>query len=160
MKSSTGKKLRFAACAGLALWLSMLSVDHGWAATAPIYKCVAKNQPVLYTDEPCKNGEPLNIRAGDADPGAVARLDRARDALDQSAARRIAENRRDAVLVERAAQSSNQPGEEGGSYGDGLAYGPAYGFVAHPFKHRHPMRHREPKSNHTHHSPPHVMPRL
>jgi hypothetical protein len=39
-----------------------------------------KNLGVLYTDEPCKEGEQLNVRAGDADPAAVARLERQRDA--------------------------------------------------------------------------------
>jgi hypothetical protein len=53
-----------------------------------------KNLGVLYTDEPCKEGQQLNVRAGDADPAAVARLERQRDALDQSAAQRIADPHR------------------------------------------------------------------
>ena len=75
---------------GLA-WLAPLT---GVAATAPIYKCVDANLRVLYTDMQCKDGEQLNIRAGDADPVAMARLQRERDALDQSAAQRIADQKR------------------------------------------------------------------
>jgi len=64
------------------------------AATEPIYKCVDANQRVAYTDIPCGNGEQLDIHAGEADPTAMARLQRERDRLDQSAARRIAEQQR------------------------------------------------------------------
>jgi hypothetical protein len=76
------------------LGLALFGPASGLAATSPIYKCVDAHLGLLYTDEPCKDGEPLNIRAGDADPAAVARLDRARDALDQGAAQRIAAQRR------------------------------------------------------------------
>ena len=67
------------------------------AAETPIYKCVDKNLSVLYTDEPCKDGERMNIRPGDADPAAVARLERERDALARSSAQRIADDRRAAL---------------------------------------------------------------
>lgn len=77
------------ALAGLA-WLVPSS---SLAATDPIYKCV-DDLRVVYTDVPCRNGEQLNIRAGEADPAAMARLQRERDLLDQSAARRIAEQQR------------------------------------------------------------------
>jgi hypothetical protein len=74
---------------------SFVGIAPGSAsATTPIYKCFDRNLGLLYTDEPCQEGELLNIRAGDADPAAVARLERARDALDQSAAQRIADQRR------------------------------------------------------------------
>jgi hypothetical protein len=62
-------------------------------ATTPIYKCFDKKFDVVYTDVPCKDGAPLDVRAGEADPVAVARLERARDALDQSAAQRISDMR-------------------------------------------------------------------
>ena len=78
--------------------------DGGWAATPPIYKCLDKNLGLLYTDEPCKEGEQLNIRPGDADPAAVARLERQRDALDQSASQRIADLRRAATEGEHASR--------------------------------------------------------
>ena len=64
------------------------------AATEPIYKCIDANQHVAYTDVPCRNGEQLDIRAGEADPVAMARLQRERDRLDQSAAQRIADQQR------------------------------------------------------------------
>ena len=78
---------------GLA-WLVPLS---SLAATAPIYKCIDANLRVMYTDVHCKNGEQLSIRAGEADPAAVARLQRERDALDQSAAQRIADQQGQSV---------------------------------------------------------------
>jgi hypothetical protein len=62
-------------------------------ASTPIYKCFDKKFDVVYTDVPCKDGAPLDVRAGEADPVAVARLERARDALDQSAAQRITDMR-------------------------------------------------------------------
>ena len=75
---------------GLA-WLAPLT---GLAATEPIYKCIDANLRVAYTDVPCKNGEQLDIHAGEADPAAIARLQRERDRLDQSAAQRIADQQR------------------------------------------------------------------
>ena len=59
----------------------------------PIYKCFDRKSDVVYTDQPCKDGAPIDVRAGEADPVAVARLERARDALDQSAAERIRDMR-------------------------------------------------------------------
>jgi len=73
---------------------TLLAPLSGLATTAPIYKCVDANLRLLYTDEPCKGGEQMNIRAGDADPAAVARLQRERDAFDQRAAQRVADQRR------------------------------------------------------------------
>src|SRR6202158_4858725 len=64
------------------------------AATAPIYKCLGNDLGMIYTDQPCKGGERLNVHAGDPDPTAVARLQSARDQLDRSAAARLAEERR------------------------------------------------------------------
>jgi hypothetical protein len=138
----------FSAC--LAICLFVLPVDFSWAATT-IYKCFS----LLYTDEPCKDGEQLNIRAGDADPVAVARLERERDALEQSAARRTAETRRDTDLA-------YVPVEEGGSYDQGPAYVSAYGFGSSPFMQHHPMRPRQPKAHHMRHQarhPPFIVPR-
>ena len=78
--------------AGLAL--ALLAPMSGLATTAPIYKCFDTNLGLLYTDEPCKNGEQMNIRAGDADPVAIAKLQRERDAFDQRAAQRRADQLR------------------------------------------------------------------
>ena len=66
----------------------------GWAASAPIYKCLDRNLGISYTDIPCKDGERLELRTGDADPAAIARLDREREALDRSIGQRIADERR------------------------------------------------------------------
>jgi hypothetical protein len=133
----------------------VLLVGSSWATTTPIYKCLDKNLGLLYTDEPCKDGEPLNIRAGDADPGAVARLERERNALDQSFAQRLADDRRDAALVERATGIGYEPTEERGSDDYGPAYGFGYGFKAGPFIHHHPKRPRQVKSHHVRHFAPH-----
>lgn len=80
-------------CGLVVLGLALSATGSNLAATTPIYKCLDKNLGLLYTDEPCNDGELLNIRAGDADPAAVARLEPARDALDQGVARRIADAR-------------------------------------------------------------------
>jgi hypothetical protein len=105
----------------------LLARANALAAAAPIYKCFDRNLGVLYTDEPCKGGEQVDIRAGDADPLAVARLQRQRDALDQSADRRIAEGRRAAIERQYAAQFAYPPASELGSYPDEAAYA-AYGY--------------------------------
>lgn len=79
------------------LWLAACALafacSSAAAATTTVYKCFDKSLGVLYTDQPCK-GEQLDIRAGDADPIAVAELQREREALSRSAAQRIADNRR------------------------------------------------------------------
>ena len=88
-------------------------------ASTPIYKCLDANLGFLYTDEPCKDGEELNIRAGNADPAAVARLERTRDALDQSAARRIAEVQRAQNAMPRYAFQDEQGAYDYPPYGYG-----------------------------------------
>ena len=148
MNVRTGKKPCLAGGACFALCLLVLTASSGWAATTPIYKCFDKNLGLLYTDEPCKDGEQLNIRAGDADPGAVARLERQRDALDQSAAQRTADQRLAAAAGDGASRSRNEPVEERGSYDYGPAYVSDYGFVSYPFMHHHPVRPRQPKARH------------
>ena len=70
------------------------------AATQPIYKCIDAMR-VAYTDVPCRNGEQLDIRAGEADPAALARLQRERDRLDQSAVQRIADQQRQRDMPSR-----------------------------------------------------------
>jgi hypothetical protein len=67
------------------------------AAPAPIYKCFDRNLAIVYTDLPCKGGEQLDLRPGEADPAAVARLDREREALDRSSAQRVTDMRRAAL---------------------------------------------------------------
>jgi hypothetical protein len=129
-----------------------------WAATTPIYKCLDKNLGVLYTDDPCKEGERLNIRPGDADPAAVARLERQRDALDQSASQRIADLRRAATEGEGASRSRYEPLDERGSYDNG--YVADYGIVSHRVMHRHARGPRlQPRMRHFAPPPPYFVPR-
>ena len=119
------------------------------AATTQIYKCFDKNLGLLYTDEPCKDGEVMTIRAGDADPAAVARLERARDALDQAATQRIADQRYAAAQRDLAVLYAGQ--DRGGAYEDMVpnAYAPYdYGlpWLLSGFGRPHPPRSRPPKS--------------
>ena len=72
----------------------MPAATQAWGAAAQIYKCVDRSLGILYTDVPCKEGERLDVRAGDANPAAIAQLAREREALDRSAAQRIADERR------------------------------------------------------------------
>jgi hypothetical protein len=61
------------------------------ASDVPIFKCMQADGQLLYTDTPCKGGEVLRIsKAPPPDPAALRQLERARDALDISAARRKA----------------------------------------------------------------------
>jgi hypothetical protein len=131
-----------------------------WAATTPIYKCLDKNLGLLYTDEPCKEGEQLNIRPGDADPAAVARLERLRDALDQSASQRIADLRRAPAEGRSASRSQYEPLDERGSYDYGPAYVPDYGVMAHRVMHHRAMGSRpKPRMRHFAPPPPYFVPR-
>jgi hypothetical protein len=125
-----------------------------WAATKPIYKCLDKNFGLLYTDEPCKEGEQLDIRAGDADPAAVARLERQRDALDQSAAQRIADLHRPAPEGAGLSQLRYELLDQRGPYDYGSAYVSDYGIAPRRFMRHHAMEPREPKERVRHFAPP------
>ncbi len=138
----------------------VMLAGSGWAATTPIYKCLDKNLGLLYTDEPCKEGERLNIRAGEADPVAVARLERQRDALDQSAAQRIADLRHAAVEGEGASRLAYEPPEDRASYDYGSGYLSDYGIAARRVRHRRAAEPRpEPHQRHFAPSPPYFVPR-
>lgn len=67
-------------------------------ASAAIYKCTGADRALVYTDQPCKGGEVLEIHPGEVDRDAVARLQVARDMLDRGAAARLAAEQRDADL--------------------------------------------------------------
>ncbi|HXX86462.1 MAG TPA: hypothetical protein VEN29_21085 [Casimicrobiaceae bacterium] len=123
--------------AGLLLALALLS-PHSPAATTTIYKCFDQNLGLVYTDEPCKDGEKLDIRAGDADPTAVARLERERDALDLSAAQRIADERRIAAQRDLAAWMTYPGGEDYAGGFPAYDYGWMWWYPA--FAHAHPPR--------------------
>jgi hypothetical protein len=130
----------------LTLWFIAFTSDRVWATT-PIYKCFDKNLSLVYTDEPCRDGEQLDIRAGDADPAAVAWLQRERDELDQSAAQRIADQRRLGALGQLMPAFQYAPIEQFGPY----EYAPYFvdsGFWSYPFVGRHPMRFRKPALHH------------
>lgn len=140
---------------GACLTCCLLMLTGGsWAATTPIYKCFDKNLGLLYTDEPCKEGEQLNIRAGDADPAAVARLERQRDALDQSASQRIADLRRAAAEGQGAPRLQYEPLDERGSYDYAPAYVSDYGIVAQRVMHHHATRPRKAELRMRHFAPP------
>jgi hypothetical protein len=101
------------------------------SAATPVYKCPDRNLGVLYTDEPCRNGERLDLRAGDADPAAVAWLERQRDALDRSSAQRIADERRASLQRQYAMQPEYVAEEPYPEYADAAAYIPyGYGYMA------------------------------
>ena len=128
--------LRLAAC------VVAIASAPTWAAATTVYKCFDKNLGVLYTDEPCK-GEKLIIRAGEADPLAVAELQREREALSRSAAQRIADNRRAALEREYAAQRAYAPAEALPAYAGADGYYPGgYGVIPYPAakRGRPPMR--------------------
>lgn len=118
----------------------LLAVAPVWSASTPIYKCFDRNLTLLYTDQPCKDGEQLDIRPGDADPASVARLERERDRLDQSAAQRIADERRAAMQRDLAYGSQGTMVYDGPAPDYSLDYG--YPLVAYP-SYSHP-RHRRP----------------
>ena len=132
-------------------------------AATPIYRCLDRNLGVLYTDEPCRDGERMDIRAGDADLAAVARLERERDALDRSAAQRITDERRAALQRRYAVQPMYGPEETVAAYADASEYMPyGYGFVS-PSSSARPrasgMRHdRRTEGQHVVPVPPHVLP--
>jgi hypothetical protein len=140
------------------------------AATAPIYKCLGNNLGMIYTDQPCKGGERLDVHAGDPDPVAVARLQGARDQLDRSAAARLVEERRAATQRELAAWARRQRGEDriaADASEDTAALSPYdyslpyYSGLA-PMHARHPSRPHPPRAAAPRHfapTPPYVVPR-
>ncbi len=141
MPVATAIMLKHATCLGIAAG-AMALVTPAWAVEAPIYKCFDKQLNLVYTDLPCKEGEVVDIRAGSADPVAVARLERERDQLDQSAAQRMEDERRAALWPGYATwqpQEPSPPEAEADTYGYG--YGYVYPLVRRPRLH-HPRPHR------------------
>ena len=158
------------AAAMIAAGALVLAIDVSDAATASIYKCLGTNLVVIYTDQPCKGGEQLDIRAGDADPAAVAQLQRARDQLDWSAAVRIAEGRHAAAQRDLAALARRERDEDRSAeydpddnaapspYDHPLLWYPAFGSMHPPHPRRpHPPRTTAPRSFAP--NPPYVVPR-
>ena len=139
------------------LALALLAPLSGLAMTGPIYKCVDANLGLLYTDEPCKYGEQMNIRAGEADPAAVAKLQRERDAFDQRAAQRRADQQRQPAWAAPYMLEGNQLPYDVSSYD----YGPVW--WAPGFARSHPAKARGPKAQENRRlapmPPPNSMPR-
>jgi hypothetical protein len=75
-------------------WAVVMAVAVAWplaaCAGSPIYKCRGANGDMMYTDTACKGGEKLEIDAGDADPRAIERLARERQASSERFARQQA----------------------------------------------------------------------
>jgi len=113
----------------LATCVALLVAGNAWASSTMVYKCFDRNQGVLYTDEPCR-GEQMNVQVTDANPLAVAELQRERDALARSTAQRLADGHRAALDNAYAAQYVYPPGEDAGAYTDANGYFPYYGTLA------------------------------
>jgi hypothetical protein len=96
----------------------------------------------------------MNIRAGDADPAAVARLERQRDALDQSAAQRIADLHRAAPEGAGLPRLRYELVDEPRPYDYGSAYVTDYGMGSRRFMRHHAMGPREPEERVRHFAPP------
>jgi hypothetical protein len=132
------------------------------AANATIYKCFDKHLALVYTDVPCKDGEQLDLRAGDADPAAVARLDRERELLSLAAAQRIVDERNAALqrdLADRSRPVMVEPNAPDASADYGYGYG--YPVLAYTPKAR-PHRQRTSRSSELHRfapPPPYPVPR-
>ena len=139
------------------------------AATAPIYKCPGNDLGMIYTDQPCKGGQRLDVHAGDPDPVAVASLQSARDQLDRSAAARLAEERRVATQRELAARARRQREEDriAADASEDTALSPydyslPYYSGLVPMHPRHPSRPHPPPAAAPRHfapTPPYVVPR-
>lgn len=106
----------------------------------------------------------LDLRPGDADPASVARLERQRDQLDQSAAQRIIDERRAAAQRDLAYGMRDETiyDRVAPDYSDSsLGYG--YPLLAYPPRaHPRPRRPHPPQmaeSRHIAPSPPYTVPR-
>ena len=60
----------------------VLAPDAVLAADTTVYRCPDGNGRVLYTDVPCRNAEVVDLRPGEAAPGAAQRLAAAQAELD------------------------------------------------------------------------------
>ena len=133
----------------LALGLAVVVIAPADAADTPIYKCRDANGEVLYTDNPCKGGERLDIQAGTPDPAASKRLERAQEALDKGAAEhRAAEERQAARQAEldrmrREAEEAQRAAERAAN-NQYYVYALGWGCCP-PFTRHRPPRPRPPK---------------
>lgn len=96
---------RRAGVAGLILFAATLQAAPAARAQA-IYRCDDGRGGVLYTDAPCKQGAALDLAPGKANPEAIARLERERQAFEQRQRARDARAEREeqASRAEREAE--------------------------------------------------------
>ena len=147
MPGAMATVLKLVACAGVAA-AAMTLVAPARAVSAPIYKCFDNHLSLVYTDLPCKDGEVVDIRAGDADPAAVARLEQQRNELDQSAAQRMLDERRAALTAGYGAWMPPEPSQpESVPTAYGYGYYGSGSFWYPPLRHP-PLRHPRPNKSH------------
>ncbi len=146
-----------------AVALALSASTASRAAGTVVYRCLDAHLSVVYTDVPCKDGAPFDVHTGEVDAAAVAKLERARDALDQSAAQRISDERRLAGQKELFAAQLPRAAGDGYNGEDMLADGaytyPISGFAPvrpHPPRHR-AKRPSTPRGGAP--SPPYIVPR-
>ena len=139
--------------------LSFTFTTSARAANTMVYRCLDAHLGVVYTDVACKEGAGFEIRAGEADPAAVARLERLREALDQSAVQRLSDERRlsaQTLIAPMAYRDSDEtPGDGYGSY-----Y--TYPVAAYVPMRPHPLHQRPPRDLRARRgapSPPYFIPR-
>lgn len=146
LMARTPRGLEVAGYTLLALGLVLLVPASNAAAATQVYKCIDKNRHVLYTDEPCPGGELLDIRPGDADPAAVARLEREREALERRMAQRREDERRAAERRDFAAWYAREDDRTAYEYPAAVApYDSGVTWWFPGFVRPHPPRSRPPK---------------
>ncbi len=146
-----------------ALGLALLSLafigDPAKAANTIVYRCLDAHLNVVYTDLPCKDGQAFDTRAGEADPAALARLERLRDALDQSTVQRLSVDRLVAERTIVAPVRAEAEPENVSDYGDYYYTYPVAGYA--------PVRPHPPRQRIHRHAgvrggappPPYIVPR-
>jgi len=143
---------------GLALLASIFCGDAAQAANTIVYRCLDVHLDVVYTDLPCKDGQAFDTRAGEADPAALARLEKLRDALDQSTVQRLSVDRFVAQGVSVAPMRPQPEPEDVSDYGGYYTY-PVAGYAPvrpHPPR---PRPHRPSGARGGAPAPPYIVPR-
>ena len=152
------------ASAALVVALGFTASSH--ASDVPIFKCMQADGQRLYTDTPCKGGEVLRIpQTAPPDPAALRQLERARDALDISAARRKAKEEFESVRRDESDRLMREEDARQAAYAammdTYIGYAPWWGWYpgfAQPRPHRpEPPPVENPKRFAPH--PPYVVPR-
>lgn len=64
-------------------------IAHGQdSGASTVFRCRAPDGTIEYRDYPCKGGAVVDMKPGEADPAAIARLQRAQAEFDRALARR------------------------------------------------------------------------